>query len=55
MKNKMGFILPLLALFVGSTGLAETPEDYRFPRQCTMTPDGNPVPLCGATDWNDSW
>jgi len=47
MKNKMSFILPLLALFVGSTGLAEQPGDYRFPRECTMTPDGYPVPLCG--------
>ncbi len=47
MKNKMGFILPLLALFAASTALAEQPGDYRFPRECTMTPGGLPVPLCG--------
>ncbi len=47
MNKKMGFILPLLALFVGSTGLAEQPGDYRFPRECTTTPAGYPVPLCG--------
>ncbi len=47
MKDKTGYFLPLLALFVGSTGLAEEPEDYRFPRECTLTPDGYPVPLCG--------
>ncbi len=47
MNKKTGFILPLLILFVGSTGLTEEPGDYRFPRECTMTPSGYPVPLCG--------
>ncbi len=44
---RTSFILPLLALFVGSTALAERPGDYRFSRECTMTPNGYPVPLCG--------
>ena len=47
MKAKAGFIVPLLALVVGSAALAEEPTDYRFPRECTMTPAGYPVPLCG--------
>jgi len=40
MNVKTGFILPLLALFVGSVALAEEPMDYRFPRECKMTPAG---------------
>ena len=51
MKNKADkarlILVPLLTLFIGSTGLTEEPEDYRFPRECTLTPDGYPVPLCG--------
>ena len=47
MNAKIGFILPLLALVVGGAVLAEEPSDYRFPRECTMTPNGYPVPLCG--------
>ncbi len=47
MNKKTRFILPLFALFVGSTVLAEEPDDYRFPRECTTTPAGYPVPLCG--------
>ena len=47
MNAKIGFILPLLALVVGSAVLAEEPSDYRFPRECAMTPNGYPVPLCG--------
>ncbi len=39
--------LTLLPLFVGTTALAEQPGDYRFPRECAMTPNGYPVPLCG--------
>ena len=39
--------MPLLALFAGGTVLAEKPEDYRFPRECTTTNAGYPVPLCG--------
>jgi len=46
-NTKTRFIVPLLALFVGSVALAEEPTDYRFPRECTMTPAGYPVPLCG--------
>ncbi|MCZ6859760.1 MAG: hypothetical protein O7I42_05695, partial [Alphaproteobacteria bacterium] len=34
-------------LVVGKAALAEEPTDYRFPRKCTMTPAGYPVPLCG--------
>jgi len=47
MNKMMGLILTLLALFVGSTVLAEEPGDYRFPRECTTTKAGYPVPLCG--------
>jgi ribonuclease Z len=47
MNKKTGVILPLLALFVGSPVLAEEPGDYRFPRECTTTKAGYPVPLCG--------
>jgi hypothetical protein len=47
MNVMTGLILPLLALFVGSVALAEEPTDYRFPRECAMTPAGYPVPLCG--------
>jgi ribonuclease Z len=32
---------------VSSAAIAETPETYRFPRECSMTDDGYPVPLCG--------
>ena len=38
--------LAVLASF-GSAALAETPETYRFPRECSMTDAGYPVPLCG--------
>ncbi len=47
MNKMMGLILTLLTLFVGSTVLAEEPGDYRFPRACTTTKAGYPVPLCG--------
>ncbi|MEE8626129.1 MAG: guanitoxin biosynthesis MBL fold metallo-hydrolase GntH [Acidiferrobacterales bacterium] len=47
MNTKTIFIMPLLALFAGGTVLAEKPEDYRFPRECTTTNAGYPVPLCG--------
>ena len=47
MNAKTGFVVTLLALIVGSEALAEEPTDYRFPRECTMTPAGYPVPLCG--------
>lgn len=47
MNPKSLFILPFLALLFGSAALAEEPTDFRFPRQCTKTPDGYPAPLCG--------
>ncbi len=47
MYVKTGLIMPLLAFVFGSAALAEEPTDYRFPRECTMTPAGYPVPLCG--------
>ncbi len=47
MNVNMAFIVSLVALLVGSVALAEEPTDYRFPRECTMTPGGLPVPLCG--------
>lgn len=47
MNVKTLLILPFLALILGSVVLAEEPTDYRFPRQCTKTPAGYPVPLCG--------
>ena len=34
-------------VFLSSTTVAETPETYRFPRECTMTDAGYPVPRCG--------
>ena len=40
-------ILPLLAAVFGTPAVAEEPTDYRFPRECTETPAGYPVPLCG--------
>ena len=47
MNATSGLVVSFLALFVGSVALAEEPTDYRFPRECTMTPAGYPVPLCG--------
>jgi ribonuclease Z len=47
MKMKTLSIIPLLSLSAGTPALAETPEDYRFPRECTTTEAGYPVPLCG--------
>jgi len=47
MNAKTGFVMTLLALIIGSVALAEEPTDYRFPRECTVTPAGYPVPLCG--------
>ena len=48
MKTKKRLLLiPLLSILAGSTAWAETPEDYRFPRECTTTDAGYPVPLCG--------
>ncbi|MCZ6654008.1 MAG: hypothetical protein O7D91_13400, partial [Planctomycetota bacterium] len=47
MNAKTVPILLLLALVFGSAVLAEEPTDYRFPRECTMTPAGYFVPLCG--------
>ncbi len=49
MNVKTGLILLLLAFVFGSAALAEEPTDYRFPRECMMTPAGYPVPLCGAS------
>jgi ribonuclease Z len=40
-------LIPLLLIFAGPTVWAEKPEDYRFPRECTTTDAGYPVPLCG--------
>ena len=39
--------LSTVALFLMGTVLAEVPEDFRFPRECTTTKAGYPVPLCG--------
>jgi ribonuclease Z len=36
-----------LLMFWTSIVFAESPEDYRFPRECTTTDAGYPVPLCG--------
>ncbi len=47
MNVKARLIVPLLSIFVGTTVLAEQPEDYNFPRDCTTTAAGYPVPLCG--------
>jgi ribonuclease Z len=47
MNVKTLFILPLMAIAFGSAAMAEEPTDFRFPRECTETPAGYPVPLCG--------
>ena len=47
MSKKLALVGALLTLFAGSAGLTEEPGDFRFPRECTLTPDGYPVPLCG--------
>jgi len=47
MNAKTLLILPLLAAVFGTPTVAEEPTDYRFPRECTETPAGYPVPLCG--------
>lgn len=36
-----------LSALLTSAAFAENPDAYRFPRKCTTTPDGYPVPLCG--------
>ena len=40
------FTVLVFALLVSAV-FAETPDTYRFPRICTTTADGYPVPLCG--------
>jgi ribonuclease Z len=47
MNPKTQLIAVLLSIFFGSTALAEKPEDFNFPRECTTTDAGYPVPLCG--------
>ncbi len=47
MDKKIPLLTALLLTFTGSAALAEEPEDYRFPRECTTTDAGYPVPLCG--------
>ena len=47
MNNKTGILISFFALFLTGAALAEVPEDFRFPRECTMTKAGYPVPLCG--------
>jgi len=47
MNAKALLIIPLLSIFAASTAFAEQPEDYNFPRECTTTNAGYPVPLCG--------
>lgn len=43
-KKSMALASLILLSF---SALAETPETYRFPRECLMTDAGYPVPLCG--------
>lgn len=47
MNMKTQSIVALLSIFTVTTALAEKPEDYNFPRECTTTEAGYPVPLCG--------
>jgi ribonuclease Z len=47
LDKKIPLLTALLLTFTGSAALAEEPEDYRFPRECTTTDAGYPVPLCG--------
>lgn len=47
MKYRTCLITSFLALFMSGQTLAEKPEDFRFPRECSYTEAGYPVPLCG--------
>lgn len=47
MNTKILLFIPLLSIVTVSTAFAEQPEDYNFPRECTTTNAGYPVPLCG--------
>ncbi|RTR38522.1 MBL fold metallo-hydrolase [Shewanella canadensis] len=47
MKYSSRLITSFLALFISGQALAEKPEDFRFPRECSYTEAGYPVPLCG--------
>jgi len=47
MNTSILSIIPLLSILTVSTAFAEQPEDYNFPRECTTTNAGYPVPLCG--------
>ncbi|MEH6585702.1 MAG: guanitoxin biosynthesis MBL fold metallo-hydrolase GntH [Halioglobus sp.] len=47
MNTRILLIIPLLSIVTVSTAFAEQPEDYNFPRECTTTNAGYPVPLCG--------
>ena len=47
MNTKTLLIAALLFIFTVTTALAEKPEDYNFPRECTSTKGGYPIPLCG--------
>lgn len=47
MNAKALLIIPLLSIFAAYPAFAEQPEDYNFPRECTTTKAGYPVPLCG--------
>jgi len=47
MRNATKFPFVSLLIFWASIVVGESPEDYRFPRDCTNTDAGYPVPLCG--------
>ncbi len=47
MKLAIKALFLALTFLAVSAVLAEQPGDYSFPRECTMTPGGYPVPLCG--------
>ena len=47
MRKSSTLAFASLLMFWASIVFAESPEDYRFPRECTDTDAGYPVPLCG--------
>ncbi len=47
MRKSSTLAFASLLMFWASIVFAESPEDYRFPRECTTTDAGYPIPLCG--------
>ena len=58
MRKSFTLSFASLLMFWASIVFAETPEDYRFPRECNTTDAGYPVPLYGkplqASIWQEA-